>query len=134
MELFCIFYFARCFRPDFVLVRQHAFSMAKNGDHRHIVIGLQYAGLPGVNSLHSVYNFCDKPWVVSSVARYTETYFLMLQHKKWFGTRIFVNFGTSIKRVVRLLIERLSSLSICVADVPLSCECTMPAPLTHCQL
>jgi len=48
------------------MVRQHAFSMAKNGDHRNIVIGLQYAGLPSVNSLHSVYNFCDKPWVVST--------------------------------------------------------------------
>uniref|UniRef100_A0A8C7CV02 Synapsin-1 n=1 Tax=Oncorhynchus kisutch TaxID=8019 RepID=A0A8C7CV02_ONCKI len=59
----------KCFRPDFVLVRQHAFSMAKNGDHRHIVIGLQYAGLAGVNSLHSVYNFCDKPWVFANMVR-----------------------------------------------------------------
>ncbi|KAJ7994171.1 hypothetical protein DPEC_G00263150 [Dallia pectoralis] len=59
----------KCFRPDFVLVRQHAFSMAKNGDHRHIVIGLQYAGLPSVNSLHSVYNFCDKPWVFANLVR-----------------------------------------------------------------
>lgn len=40
--------------------------MDKNGDHRNLVIGLQYAGLPSANSLHSVYNFCDKPWVVSS--------------------------------------------------------------------
>uniref|UniRef100_A0A674AWX8 Synapsin-1 n=2 Tax=Salmoninae TaxID=504568 RepID=A0A674AWX8_SALTR len=55
--------------PDFVLIRQHAFSMAKNGDHRHIVIGLQYAGLTGVNSLHSVYNFCDKPWVFANMVR-----------------------------------------------------------------
>uniref|UniRef100_A0A8C2GTX1 Synapsin-1 n=1 Tax=Cyprinus carpio TaxID=7962 RepID=A0A8C2GTX1_CYPCA len=58
-----------CFKPDFVLVRQHAFSMAKNGDHRNIVIGLQYAGLPSVNSLHSVYNFCDKPWVFAQLSR-----------------------------------------------------------------
>ncbi|KAI2661555.1 Synapsin-1 [Labeo rohita] len=59
----------KCFKPDFVLVRQHAFSMAKNGDHRNIVIGLQYAGLPSVNSLHSVYNFCDKPWVFAQLSR-----------------------------------------------------------------
>ncbi|KAJ8369562.1 hypothetical protein SKAU_G00095900 [Synaphobranchus kaupii] len=59
----------RCFRPDFVLVRQHAFSMAKNGDFRNMVIGLQYAGLPSINSLHSVYNFCDKPWVFSQMSR-----------------------------------------------------------------
>uniref|UniRef100_A0A8C2JVN3 Synapsin-1 n=2 Tax=Cyprinus carpio TaxID=7962 RepID=A0A8C2JVN3_CYPCA len=56
-------------QPDFVLVRQHAFSMAKNGDHRNIVIGLQYAGLPSVNSIHSVYNFCDKPWVFGQLSR-----------------------------------------------------------------
>ncbi|XP_023669259.1 synapsin-1 isoform X1 [Paramormyrops kingsleyae] len=59
----------KCFRPDFVLVRQHAFSMAKNGDFRNIVIGLQYAGLPSINSLHSVYNFCDKPWVFAQMSR-----------------------------------------------------------------
>uniref|UniRef100_A0A3B3C3H2 Synapsin-1 n=1 Tax=Oryzias melastigma TaxID=30732 RepID=A0A3B3C3H2_ORYME len=53
------------FKPDFVLIRQHAFSMDKNGDHRNMVIGLQYAGVQSVNSLHSVYNFCDKPWVMS---------------------------------------------------------------------
>ncbi|XP_055024209.1 synapsin-1 isoform X1 [Misgurnus anguillicaudatus] len=59
----------KCFKPDFVLVRQHAFSMAKNGDHRNIVIGLQYAGIPSVNSLHSVYNFCDKPWMFAQLSR-----------------------------------------------------------------
>ncbi|PWA19601.1 hypothetical protein CCH79_00006756 [Gambusia affinis] len=55
----------KSFSPDFVLIRQHAFSMDRNGDHRNMVIGLQYAGLPSVNTLHSVYNFCDKPWVMS---------------------------------------------------------------------
>lgn len=56
-------------KPDFVLIRQHAFSMDKNGDHRDIVIGLQYAGLPSVNSIHSVYNFCDKPWVFAQMTK-----------------------------------------------------------------
>uniref|UniRef100_A0A674PQ17 Synapsin-1 n=1 Tax=Takifugu rubripes TaxID=31033 RepID=A0A674PQ17_TAKRU len=60
---------SRSFKPDFVLIRQHAFSMDKNGDHRNMVIGLQYAGLPTVNSLHSVYNFCDKPWVFAQMSR-----------------------------------------------------------------
>ncbi|KAM6930625.1 synapsin-1 [Xenentodon cancila] len=59
----------KSFKPDFVLIRQHAFSMDKNGDHRNIVIGLQYAGIPSVNSLHSVYNFCDKPWVFAQMSR-----------------------------------------------------------------
>lgn len=59
----------KSFKPDFVLIRQHAFSMDKNGDHRNMVIGLQYAGLPSVNSLHSVYNFCDKPWVFAQMSK-----------------------------------------------------------------
>ncbi|XP_072420863.1 synapsin-1-like [Chiloscyllium punctatum] len=64
---------ARSFSPDFVLVRQHAYSMAKGGDFRNIVIGLQYAGVPSVNSLHSVYNFCDKPWVFGQLAKIYKT-------------------------------------------------------------
>ncbi|XP_068617151.1 synapsin-1 [Brachionichthys hirsutus] len=59
----------KSFKPDFVLIRQHAFSMDRNGDHRNMVIGLQYAGVPSVNSLHSVYNFCDKPWVFAQMSR-----------------------------------------------------------------
>ncbi|XP_056144648.1 synapsin-1 isoform X1 [Lampris incognitus] len=59
----------KSFKPDFVLIREHAFSMDKNGDHRNIVIGLQYAGVPSINSLHSVYNFCDKPWVFAQMSR-----------------------------------------------------------------
>ncbi|CAO2624465.1 SYN1 [Lemmus lemmus] len=60
---------SRSLKPDFVLIRQHAFSMARNGDYRSLVIGLQYAGIPSVNSLHSVYNFCDKPWVFAQMVR-----------------------------------------------------------------
>lgn len=48
-----------------MLIRQHAFGMAENEDFRPLVIGMQYAGLPSINSLESIYNFCDKPWVVS---------------------------------------------------------------------
>ncbi|XP_006898971.1 PREDICTED: synapsin-1 isoform X2 [Elephantulus edwardii] len=59
----------RSLKPDFVLIRQHAFSMARNGDYRSLVIGLQYAGIPSVNSLHSIYNFCDKPWVFAQMVR-----------------------------------------------------------------
>ncbi|CAL8238256.1 unnamed protein product, partial [Merluccius merluccius] len=52
----------RSFRPDFVLVRQHAFSMAQNEDFKNMIIGLQYAGVPSVNSLESIYSLSDKPW------------------------------------------------------------------------
>ncbi|XP_068598067.1 synapsin-2b [Brachionichthys hirsutus] len=57
----------RSFKPDFVLVRQHAFSMAQNEDFRNLIIGLQYAGIPAVNSLDSIYNLCDKPWAFSQL-------------------------------------------------------------------
>ncbi|KAM3878051.1 synapsin-2b [Diretmus argenteus] len=57
----------RSFRPDFVLVRQHAFSMAQNEDFRNMIIGLQYAGVPSINSLESIYNLSDKPWAFSQL-------------------------------------------------------------------
>nr|XP_003462785.1 synapsin-2 [Cavia porcellus] len=63
----------RSFRPDFVLVRQHAFGMAENEDFRHLIIGMQYAGLPSVNSLESIYNFCDKPWVFAQMVAMYKT-------------------------------------------------------------
>ncbi|XP_073682100.1 synapsin-2b [Garra rufa] len=57
----------RSFKPDFVMVRQHAYSMAQNEDFRNIIIGLQYAGIPSVNSLESIYNLCDKPWAFAQL-------------------------------------------------------------------
>ncbi|MEJ1279810.1 synapsin II [Cricetulus griseus] len=63
----------RSFRPDFVLIRQHAFGMAENEDFRHLVIGMQYAGLPSINSLESIYNFCDKPWVFAQMVAIFKT-------------------------------------------------------------
>lgn len=56
--------FYRSFKPDFVLIRQHAFSMTQNEDFRNMIIGLQYGGIPSINSLESIYNLCDKPWAV----------------------------------------------------------------------
>ncbi|ERE88983.1 synapsin-3 [Cricetulus griseus] len=43
--------------------------MALAEDYRSLVIGLQYGGLPAVNSLYSVYNFCSKPWVFSQLIK-----------------------------------------------------------------
>ncbi|KAM6256474.1 synapsin-2 isoform 2-T2 [Porphyrio hochstetteri] len=63
----------RSFRPDFVLVRQHSFSMAENEDFRNLIIGMQYAGIPSVNSLESIYNFCDKPWVFAQLVSVYKT-------------------------------------------------------------
>ncbi|XP_046897155.1 synapsin-2a [Hypomesus transpacificus] len=57
----------RSFKPDFVLIRQHAFSMTQNEDFRNLIIGLQYGGIPSINSLESIYNLCDKPWAFAQL-------------------------------------------------------------------
>ena len=54
---------SRSFRPDMVLVRQHVKDASH--DWKNIILGLQYGGTPSINSLHSIFNFMDKPWVVS---------------------------------------------------------------------
>ncbi len=54
---------ARTFRPDFSLVRQHVCEARV--DFRDILLGLKFGGVPAVNSLNGVYNFQDRPWVVS---------------------------------------------------------------------
>ncbi|XP_074657259.1 synapsin-like, partial [Tubulanus polymorphus] len=53
----------RSFKPDLVLIRQHVRDA--NEDWRNIILGLKYGGIPSVNSLHSMYQFLDKPWVFS---------------------------------------------------------------------
>ncbi|XP_058056541.1 synapsin [Anopheles bellator] len=49
------------FRPDFILVRQPPRDGSK--DYRSTLLGLKYGGVPSINSLHSLYQFQDKPWV-----------------------------------------------------------------------
>ncbi|EDS39023.1 synapsin [Culex quinquefasciatus] len=51
----------KSFRPDFILVRQAPRDGAK--DYRSTLLGLKYGGVPSINSLHSLYQFQDKPWV-----------------------------------------------------------------------
>jgi glutathione synthase/RimK-type ligase-like ATP-grasp enzyme len=51
----------RSFRPDFVLVRQPPRDGAS--DSRSLLLGLKYGGVPCINSLNSLYQFQDKPWV-----------------------------------------------------------------------
>ncbi|KAL7857940.1 hypothetical protein AOLI_G00180420 [Acnodon oligacanthus] len=63
----------RSFKPDFILIRQHAFSMTPGEDFRSFVIGLQYGGVASINSLHSIYNFCSKPWVFSHMIKLYHT-------------------------------------------------------------
>ncbi|XP_053200529.1 synapsin-like, partial [Panonychus citri] len=55
----------RTFRPDFLLVRQHIKDVSS--DFNETLLGLKYGGVPSVNSLHSIYNFVDRPWVFSQL-------------------------------------------------------------------
>ncbi|KAH9363311.1 hypothetical protein HPB48_006417 [Haemaphysalis longicornis] len=55
----------RSFRPDMVLVRQHVRDGPR--DERPFLLGLRLGGVPAVNSLHSLYNFQDKPWVFAQL-------------------------------------------------------------------
>uniref|UniRef100_A0A8C4HVY9 Synapsin-3 n=1 Tax=Dicentrarchus labrax TaxID=13489 RepID=A0A8C4HVY9_DICLA len=59
----------RSFKPDFVLIRQHAYSMVPGEDFRNLVIGLHFGDVPSINSLFSIYNFCSKPWVFSQMIK-----------------------------------------------------------------
>ena len=34
-------------------------------DWRNLLLGFHYGGVPSINSVHSLYQFLDKPWVVS---------------------------------------------------------------------
>ena len=54
----------RSFRPDFVLVRQSIRGIGPREDYRSILLGLQFGNVPSVNSLTSIYNCAEKPWVV----------------------------------------------------------------------
>lgn len=56
---------SKTFRPDFLLVRQHVRDA--HHDYRPLLLGLRYGGVPSINSIHSLYNFQDKPWVVSTL-------------------------------------------------------------------
>jgi len=53
--------FFRSFKPDFLLLRQNLKNATE--DFKNILLGFQFGGLPSLNSLTSVYNFQDKPWV-----------------------------------------------------------------------
>ncbi|XP_043477570.1 synapsin [Leptopilina heterotoma] len=51
----------RSFKPDFVLIRQNLRDASE--DHKNLLLGLMYGGVPSVNNLTAIYNFQDKPWV-----------------------------------------------------------------------
>jgi len=57
----------RSFRPDFLLVRQNLRDA--NEDYRNLLLGFKYGNIPSVNSLDSIYQFQDKPWVFANMVK-----------------------------------------------------------------
>ncbi|XP_041348726.1 synapsin-like isoform X2 [Gigantopelta aegis] len=55
----------RSFKPDFLLIRQHVRDAHENW--RNLLLGFHYGGVPSINSIHSLYQFLDKPWVFSKL-------------------------------------------------------------------
>ncbi|XP_076313567.1 synapsin-like isoform X2 [Tachypleus tridentatus] len=55
----------RSFSPDFVLFRQNIRD--SNNDFRNLLLGFKYGSIPSINTVHSLYNFQDKPWVFSQL-------------------------------------------------------------------
>ncbi|VVC39261.1 ATP-grasp fold, subdomain 1,Pre-ATP-grasp domain,Synapsin, ATP-binding domain,Synapsin,Synapsin, pre- [Cinara cedri] len=57
----------RSFRPDFFLCRQSVRDADR--DYRNVLLGLNIGGVPSINSLNSLYNFQDKPWVYGQLVQ-----------------------------------------------------------------
>lgn len=56
-------------KPDFLLVRNEVRGVDHRQDHRNSLLGLMFGGIPSVNSLHSIYMFCDRPVVQAELNR-----------------------------------------------------------------
>eukprot|EP00164_Ancoracysta_twista_P002395 GFYU01003173.1.p1 GENE.GFYU01003173.1~~GFYU01003173.1.p1 ORF type:complete len:355 (+),score=45.46 GFYU01003173.1:37-1065(+) len=51
------------FTPHFVLVRSEVRGLNSDQDFRNVLYGLEYGGVPSVNSLQSIYDFLERPRV-----------------------------------------------------------------------
>eukprot|EP00466_Bigelowiella_natans_P003820 jgi/Bigna1/86822/estExt_fgenesh1_pg.C_140076 len=54
-------------KPDFVLIRNEVTALSH--DNRNKLYGLMYANVPSVNSLSSIYMFCERPIVQGELNR-----------------------------------------------------------------
>jgi len=56
------------YRPDFLLLRNEVCSIPPH-NYKNLLLGLQFAGIPSVNSLQSVYELIERPWAFSALSR-----------------------------------------------------------------
>ena len=59
----------RTFQPTCVLMRSVTRSVPSQGDSRNLLFGLQFAGIPCINSLHSIYCTLERPWVYGELKK-----------------------------------------------------------------
>jgi len=89
-------------KPDFVLIRQH--GRDAQHDWRNVVIGLQYGGVPSINSLSAAYCFLDKPYVVRTFHHFVVFTVTLTNHRTGKFKRptetVFISFGRSRNQAV----------------------------------
>lgn len=51
--------------PDFILCRNEV--RVVDGDHRNKLIGLMFCNIPAINTLKSIYMFCDRPVIMAEL-------------------------------------------------------------------
>ncbi|CAF1537409.1 unnamed protein product [Didymodactylos carnosus] len=59
----------RMFQPDFLLIRSEVRGVKPSQDYRNILYGFEYADIPSINSLTSIYNFCERPLIYAQLLK-----------------------------------------------------------------
>jgi len=75
--MFC--FVGRSFRPDFLLVRQNLRDASE--DHRALLLGFKFGGVPSVNSPNAIYNFQVILSISSSFMPPNTLLFLLITNK-----------------------------------------------------
>ena len=57
------------FAVDFVLVRNQVVGVTPDQNFSRVLYALKYANVPSINSIYSIYNFIERPWVFSELNR-----------------------------------------------------------------
>jgi len=58
----------RTIKPDFLLIRNSVTDI-KNKNYLNTLYGFEFAGVPSVNSLESIYNCTERPWVFAQLIK-----------------------------------------------------------------
>lgn len=76
-----------------------------------MIIGLQYAGIPSINSLDSIFNLCDKPWAVRVYMR-TVCAAQITEPFAYTTYLLYFHFQTSLALLVVLFVQIQTNIDI----------------------